>query len=183
MRHRSFRLDAGAGASLQAEAFSCDVTDESAVQSTFKDISSHFQGPLRVSIFNANQPFIRKSALETSVAEYDAAWKVNGCVRLLSTEMVLMRATHTAPAPLCLPASRSRGCSRVKRTARRRRSFLPVPLRRCEEEPTLLPLRVFSPYAALLSLIGSIHRPSKFALRALSQVCVHLRCIDSRTIS
>src|SRR5262245_9278265 len=65
----SLAKELGAG----ARAYSCDATDEAAVQKLFSAVASDLGAPTLV-VFNAAGS-IRKGILETTVAEFERCWK------------------------------------------------------------------------------------------------------------
>jgi len=60
-----------------ARAYDCDVTEEAAVTRLFDAVATDFGVPDLV-VFNAGA-FVRKSILETEVAEFERCWRV-GCL-------------------------------------------------------------------------------------------------------
>ena len=58
-----------------ARGYSCDATDESAVQKLFQQVASDLGSPSAV-IFNAGA-FVRKGVLDTSVEEFERCWRVS----------------------------------------------------------------------------------------------------------
>jgi NAD(P)-dependent dehydrogenase (short-subunit alcohol dehydrogenase family) len=97
------KLDAFAaecsGINHQGRAYSCDATDEQAVERLFSEVEAEF-GPPDLVVYNAGA-FLQRGLLETSVQEFERCWKI-GCmggflVGRAAARVMLNRLERTGP--------------------------------------------------------------------------------------
>lgn len=81
------RLAAIAASIPNSSAFSCDITDHRSIEAAFAAINAG-SGPVDTLIFNAGS-IVRGDALTVSIADFEAAWRLNTLGALMAARQVL----------------------------------------------------------------------------------------------